>query len=68
MRFHHFRLYILFLVYFSRNDPELRDKILKNPELSFIGLDPKAILAKHQNDFSQVRKERKGKGRTNKKT
>lgn len=39
---------------FARNDPSLRDKVLKNPELSLIGLDPKAILAKHQNDFSQV--------------
>jgi len=36
-----------------RNDPDLRDKVLKNPELALIGLDPKAILAKHQNDFSQ---------------
>jgi len=36
-----------------RNDVALRDKVLKNPELSLIGLDPKAILSKHQNDFSQ---------------
>ena len=39
---------------FARSDPTLRDKVLKNPELSLIGLDPKAILAKHQNDFGQV--------------
>eukprot|EP00026_Physarum_polycephalum_P001318 Phypoly_transcript_01319.p1 GENE.Phypoly_transcript_01319~~Phypoly_transcript_01319.p1 ORF type:complete len:993 (+),score=250.77 Phypoly_transcript_01319:209-3187(+) len=46
----------LLKVYNAENlqkDPSLRDKVLKNPELSLIGLDPKAILAKHQNDFGQ---------------
>jgi len=37
----------------ARNDPIIKDKINKNPELVLIGMDPKAILAKHQNDFSQ---------------
>jgi len=36
-----------------KNNPEIRDRVLKNPELSLIGMDPKAILSKHQNDFSQ---------------
>jgi len=35
------------------NDPEIRDKVSKNPELSLITMDSKAILSKHQNDFSQ---------------
>jgi len=36
-----------------KNDGVLKDKILKNPELALIGLDSKAILSKHQNDFQQ---------------
>lgn len=46
--------YYFYIFFDTRNEPGLRDKVLKNPELSLIGLDPKAILAKHQNDFSQV--------------
>ncbi|KAM9959183.1 hypothetical protein ACTFIR_000241 [Dictyostelium discoideum] len=30
---------------------EIRERIKDNPELSLIGMDPKAILSKHQNDF-----------------
>lgn len=37
-----------------RDDPVLKDKVQKNPELTLIGMDPKAILSKHQNDFQQV--------------
>ncbi|EGC34163.1 hypothetical protein DICPUDRAFT_35564 [Dictyostelium purpureum] len=30
---------------------DIREKVKDNPELSLIGMDPKAILSKHQNDF-----------------
>eukprot|EP00026_Physarum_polycephalum_P001700 Phypoly_transcript_01702.p1 GENE.Phypoly_transcript_01702~~Phypoly_transcript_01702.p1 ORF type:complete len:974 (+),score=211.05 Phypoly_transcript_01702:222-3143(+) len=36
-----------------RDDPIIKDKVQKNPELLLIGMDPKAILSKHQNDFAQ---------------
>ncbi|KYQ93727.1 hypothetical protein DLAC_05116, partial [Tieghemostelium lacteum] len=32
---------------------ELKDKIKENPELLLIGMDPKLISSKHQNDFQQ---------------
>jgi len=35
------------------NNNEIKEKVKINPELGLIGLDPKAILAKHQNDFIQ---------------
>lgn len=36
-----------------RENEEIKDKVMKNPELSLIGMDPKMIIAKHQNDFQQ---------------
>ncbi|EGG16945.1 C2 domain-containing protein [Cavenderia fasciculata] len=30
---------------------ELKERVRLNPELTLIGMDPKAILSKHQNDF-----------------
>jgi len=36
-----------------QNDPELKEKVHKNPELTLICLDAKVILSKHQNDFQQ---------------
>lgn len=38
---------------FCRDNEEIKDKAMKNPELTLIGMDPKMILAKHQNDFQQ---------------
>jgi len=35
------------------NNNEIKEKVRINPELGLIGLDPKAILAKHQDDFIQ---------------
>jgi len=35
------------------NDPDIRDKVSKNPELVLITMESKAILSKHQNDFAQ---------------
>jgi len=35
------------------NNNEIKEKLKSNPELGLIGMDPKAILAKHQNDFTQ---------------
>ncbi|GAM26464.1 hypothetical protein SAMD00019534_096390 [Acytostelium subglobosum LB1] len=34
-------------------NPELKDRIKESPELALIGMDPKAIMSKHQNDFQQ---------------
>eukprot|EP01111_Echinosteliopsis_oligospora_P013824 TRINITY_DN5058_c0_g1_i1.p1 TRINITY_DN5058_c0_g1~~TRINITY_DN5058_c0_g1_i1.p1 ORF type:complete len:532 (-),score=183.76 TRINITY_DN5058_c0_g1_i1:46-1641(-) len=36
-----------------KNDKPTKDRVTKSPELALIGMDPKAILAKHQNDFTQ---------------
>jgi len=35
-----------------KKSEELRDRCMQNPELYLIGMDPKSILAKHQNDFA----------------
>jgi len=35
-----------------RTNEELKDRLMQNPELLLIGLDPKSIIAKHQNDFA----------------
>jgi hypothetical protein len=37
-----------------KNNPEIRDKVKQNPELTLICMDPKAISAKHQGDFQMV--------------
>jgi len=36
-----------------RKDEELQEKLRTSPELQLIGMDPKLILSKHQNDFAQ---------------
>lgn len=47
---------------YYRENPELKERVQKNPELTLINLDPKVILSKHQNDFQQVRSHRLPKG------
>lgn len=37
----------------ARNDAAIKERVQKNPEILLIGMDAKAILAKHQNDFQQ---------------
>eukprot|EP01133_Synstelium_polycarpum_P016340 gene16340-19437_t len=34
-------------------NPQLKDRLRDFPELTLIGMDPKAIMSKHQNDFQQ---------------
>eukprot|EP00026_Physarum_polycephalum_P003126 Phypoly_transcript_03135.p1 GENE.Phypoly_transcript_03135~~Phypoly_transcript_03135.p1 ORF type:complete len:786 (+),score=197.39 Phypoly_transcript_03135:146-2503(+) len=36
-----------------RDNPDIKERVKQNPELTLIGMDPKIILAKHQNDFQQ---------------